>query len=644
MKSIKTRTLAVAIHDIVMAAASFEIAVWVRYWTFGAVQPIGFLWEGTLLFAAVSAVAFWWLGLYRGIWHYASLNDLLAIVKGVTAAVLVFLLIMFTITRLADYPRSSVFINWPLLVLLLGVPRFFWRLLKDRSLVNVFVKEDTPRVPVLLIGTGDTAESFVREMVRSRFGAYSIVGIIDDGTGRVGTSIHGIRVLGNLSVIKPVITQLAKKGRKPHRLVLASDTLDGLAVRNLLDITADAGMSLARLPRMTELERDFHGGVSTIPEPQPIDVADLLGRTQTVMDIDATSALIRNQKVLVTGAGGTIGSELSRQIAEFKPAQLILLDNGEHNLYRIDQELSEQYAKVPRKALLGNICDSVRVHSIFSEERPALVFHAAAFKHVPLGESNPNETVLTNALGTRVISDACQKFDVKVMVLISTDKAVNPTSVMGASKRVAEILCQTMGSSLNAHRRLTNFVTVRFGNVLDSTGSVVPLFRRQLSAGGPLTVTHRDVKRYFMTTKEAVALVLQASALPQTNNDINGHLFVLDMGEPIRIHDLARQMIRLAGRTPEQDVKVIFTGLRPGEKLDEELLHKAEKIIETTTPNIVRAAPRTVNHEGLMLEFDQLIKAAKQRNTPKTLATLQRIVPEYIISCKTISKTEDNNK
>ena len=624
------RIAAVAVHDIVMAAASFEIAVWLRYWTFGAVQPIGFLWEGTLLFAAVSAVVFWWTGLYRGIWHYASLNDLFAIARAVTIAILIFLPVLFAVTRLADYPRTSVFINWPLLVLMLGVPRLAWRVVKDRGLAHVFAREDGPRVPVLLIGAGDAAETFIREMARARAAAYTVVGIVDDGAGRVGGAIRGVRVLGALAETAAIIERLSARGRGPRRLIVASEAIDGAAMRGLFDLADRGGMTLARLPRLTDFRPEAG---ATAPaesaQPRPVEVEDLLGRPQQVLDRAAMAALIVGRRVLVTGAGGTIGAELARQIAALGPARIALLDNGEYNLYRIDRELAERCPEVSRGAFLGDVRDAVRIGRLVADESPELVFHAAAFKHVPLGEANPNETVLNNALGTRVVAEACGAAGVGVMVLISTDKAVNPTSVMGASKRVAEMLCQASGVAEAGRDRPTRYVTVRFGNVLGSTGSVVPLFRRQLAAGGPLTVTHRDVRRYFMTTREAVALVLQASALPPDEASVGGGLFVLDMGEPVRIHDLARQMIRLAGQRPDRDVAIVFTGLRPGEKLDEELLHHSERLVPTACAGIMLAAPRLIDHGRLAPELDRLIKAAAGRNTAETLAILGRIVPEY---------------
>jgi O-antigen biosynthesis protein WbqV len=337
--------------------------------------------------------------------------------------------------------------------------------------------------------------------------------------------------------------------------------------------------------------------------------------------------LIEGRRVLITGAGGTIGSELVRQVAAFGPAHVTLFDNGEFNLYQIDMEMAEDHAAISRAAILGDVRDAARLAQVFAAEKPELVFHAAAFKHVPLTERNPNEAALTNAIGTALVAEACRAGGVGTMVLVSTDKAVNPTNVMGATKRIAEMICQ----SLNRDRldSDTRFVAVRFGNVLGSTGSVVPLFQRQLAQGGPLTVTHPDITRYFMTKGEAVELILQAAAMPDGDADRHGALFVLDMGEPVRIQDLARQMIRLSGRQPDRDIAIEFSGLRPGEKMFEELIHDAEQLIDTAIDGIHLAAPRTLDYAELKPMLERLTELATARQTEATLAQIKLLVPEF---------------
>jgi len=616
------RIAAVALHDVFMAAFSFELSVWLRYQTYGAPQQPFFLWHATIVFTAICALVFWRMGLYRGIWRYASMADLTAIAKAVTIAMLAFLPVMFAFDRLENFPRSALLINWPLLVLLLAGPRLIYRYLKDGNLSAVLQHDDDARVPVLLVGASDEAEGFIREMGRSRLAGYRPVGILDHKTTRIGRDIRGVRVLGGLDALEQVVGELAARGNRPQRLLLATSKLDGATVRGLLDAADELGLTLSRLPRLTEFRGS--GSADDGPEVRPVDVEDLLRRPQRALDRHAMRRLISGRRVLVTGAGGTIGGELTRQIAALEPAKLVLMDNSEYALYRIGLELDERRPELPCQAVLGDVRDRARVEQVFTRERPELVFHAAAFKHVPMVEANPNEGLLTNVFGTANIADACRRHGTSVMVQVSTDKAVNPTSVMGASKRVAEMICQGLSLSDAPCR----YVTVRFGNVLGSTGSVVPLFERQLARGGPLTVTHPDITRYFMTTREAVELVLQATAA-DLGSEAAGKIFVLDMGEPVRIEDLARQMIRLAGLRPDVDVAIEHTGLRPGEKLYEELFHDGEAPLPTPIDGVRLAAPRVIDHDEMTALVEQLAQAASARDTAAALALLHRLVPEF---------------
>ncbi|MDP7546667.1 MAG: nucleoside-diphosphate sugar epimerase/dehydratase [Alphaproteobacteria bacterium] len=622
-RGINGRIATVAAHDVFMAALSFELAVWFRYQTYGKPQDFFFLWHGTVTFTIVCALVFWRMGLYRGIWHYASLSDLIAIVKAVTLAILIYLPIMFVLDRLADFPRSAMFLNWPLLVAFLMASRLLYRFSKDGDLRAVFERADDGLVPVLLIGAGDEAEAFIRGMARDRLASYRVVGVVDHKRSRIGRDIRGVTVLGGLDEIEAVVKGLERKGRKPQRLIITWPKLDGTTIGALLEQAESLGLTLSRMPRLTDFQSG-DGGEAKL-EIQPIQLEDLLGRPQQVLDRAAMQALISGRRILITGAGGTIGAELARQIAALAPAHVSLLDNGEHALYRIDLEFAESWPELPRRAILGDVRDGERLAVVFARERPELVFHAAAFKHVPMVEGNPNEGVLTNVMGTANVARACQTANVGVMVQISTDKAVNPTSVMGASKRVAEMICQAL-SLTSANCR---FVTVRFGNVLGSTGSVVPLFQRQLARGGPLTVTDPDITRYFMTMREAVELVLQATAAAPTGDE-GGKIFVLDMGQPVRILDLARQMIRLAGLTPEVDIPIVFTGLRPGEKLYEELLHDSEAPQPTLLAGVNLAAPRIIDHELLSAQVEKLARAATARDTAQTLAVIRHLVPEML--------------
>jgi FlaA1/EpsC-like NDP-sugar epimerase len=614
------------VHDVVMAAASFGVAQYLRLGESVLWYTSDYFWIGMGLFALVAAGVFAGFDLYRGVWRYASLNDMMAILKAATLVVLIFLPLLFLVNRLQDLPRSSLFINWFVLVTFLGGPRALYRVFKDRRLGNLLARDGRRRIPVLLLGAGDGAELFIRGVDRAPNANYAAVGIISDSSGRVGRHIHGVPVLGKAEDLDEVVAKLAKAGRKPRRLLITKEGLDGARIRALLDQADAHGMTLARLPRLEDFE-------ATSPEEQvtlrPIALEDLLGRPQAALDRPAMKALIAGKRVMVTGAGGTIGSELVRQISDLGPAQLTLLDNSEFHLFEIDRELAARHPELSRTVMLRDVRDRDRVAAALAEARPELVFHAAALKHVPMVEMHPCEGVLTNVIGTRNVAEACVAAGVNTMVLISSDKAVNPANVMGASKRLAESYCQALDLEGAGRLDRTRFVTVRFGNVLGSTGSVVPIFQAQLAAGGPITVTDPEVTRYFMTVREAVELVLQASALGSGEAEANGRIFVLEMGEPVRIQDLARQMIRLAGLEPETDIKITFIGLRAGEKLREEVLHAAEPTVPTKYNDILLASPRTADKALLARAIEGLAAKAAAGEVDETLAELHRLVPEY---------------
>jgi FlaA1/EpsC-like NDP-sugar epimerase len=613
------------VHDLLMAALSFLTAIALRL-GFGSIFNIPRdTWLAMGLFTVVCGIVFWRSGLYRGIWRYASLNDLVTIVRAVTLAILVFLPVTFLITRLNELPRTSLVINWFVLIFLLGAPRLIYRIYKDRGFDHVFERDRHKRIPVLLIGVGDRAEGFIREMARDRDAPYEVLGIVDEKGTRVGRRIHGVSVIGHLDELARVVDAVAVQGRKPRRMIVTK-RLEREDFERILDVADSRGMTIARLRRLTE----FRTGEDRL-KLQPVAIEDLLGRAQTKLDRAAMLRLIEGKRVLVTGAGGSIGAEMTRQIADFKPAHLALLDSSEYALYSIGLELDEAHSQLPRSLLLGDVRDRARLDEVMAAHAPELVFHAAALKHVPMVEANPVEGVLTNALGTRNTAEACREAGVAAMVLISTDKAINPSSVMGVTKRLAEIYCQALdiaGRRRGAHG--TRFITVRFGNVLGSTGSVVPLFHRQLAAGGPLTVTHPDMTRYFMTVREAVELVLQASALgAESPANEAGKIYVLDMGEPVKIIDLARQMIRLAGLRPDKDIQIAITGPRPGEKLREEVFHESEPLLPTSHPGLRLASPRTVNLELLSRNFDELATLTEHRREADLLALVHRLVPEF---------------
>ncbi len=614
------------VHDIAMAALSFPLALYLRVGDGVAYYAPENILFSAGIFTLISGVSFWYFGLYRGIWRYASLNDVVRIAKAVSVAVAVLFLVLFLTARLDWLPRSAPIIQWFLLIALLGGSRLTYRIIKDKSTARALVRQGQVRLPVLLIGAGDEAEAFIRETERSSDTPFKVIGIVSLTDGRVGRNMHGVDVLATVDQLEDVIGKLQNgKHGLPRRLVLSGDALRHEDNTKWVEIADRYGMSLARLPKLGDLRE----GLADPMQIRPVAIEDLLGRPQARLDRDRVREMIAGKRVLVTGAGGSIGSELVRQIASYGPDSLTLLDAGEFQLYAIDMEMSEKYPDLPRESILGDVRDQTRINQVFAHYKPEIVFHAAAYKHVPLVEHNPNEGILTNTLGTRNVAEACRAHDVATMVLISTDKAVNPANVMGASKRLAECYCQALETLPSDQRGSTRFVTVRFGNVLGSTGSVVPLFKRQLEAGGPLTVTHEGITRYFMTIAEAVELVLQSAELGRRGVTEGGKIFVLDMGRPVKIIDLARQMILLSGLQPDKDVEIKVTGLRPGEKLYEELFHDSEPPVPTQTDGVLLAAPRVVDYGKIKQVFDALEDSAVKRNTAKTLELISELVPEF---------------
>lgn len=619
---ISGRGLIAFAHDIIMAGLAYILSVYLRVGATDYTLATDPLVEGALVMVLIAAVVFWFSGLYRGVWRYASMDDLMAITRAVTLTVLAFLVVMFAWSRMGDVPRSVPFINWFVLMALLGGPRFVYRFWKDRR-IDLSLPIGGDRIPVLLVGASDGADQFLRGLRKSGQTVYDVVGILSEQPERVGRTIRGVDVLGTVGDLEAVFARLKTRNNAPRRLILTKDEIKGALVRDLLERTAALGITLARVPRLT----DFRAADDERLEVKPVAIEDLLGRPQTPLDRGAMENLIRGRKVAITGAGGSIGSELARQIAAFGPASLSLIENSEYALYTIDREIAESQETLPLNAIIADVRDRDRIHEIIAELAPDLLFHAAALKHVPLVEGNPGEGVRTNLGGTINVADACRSGGVRMMVQISTDKAVNPTNVMGATKRAAEMYCQALDRVGGTCR----FVTVRFGNVLGSTGSVVPLFQRQLAQGGPLTVTHPDMTRYFMTIREAVELVLEASAVGSGDAKTDGRIFVLDMGEPVKIVDLARQMIRLAGLQPDKDVQITYSGIRPGEKLFEEVFHDGETTMQTDHVGLLLAAPRVVAFDKLAPLFAPLHTAAVEGSAEDVRRILHDIIPEYTI-------------
>jgi O-antigen biosynthesis protein WbqV len=613
------RTVITLAHDLTMAWLAYVVSLYLRVGNFNF--SIRGPWiEQSLIFVAICGLTFWFTRLYRGIWRYVSVRDLGLIVQASTASVIAFVPICFAITRLEGIPRSVPGILWFVLIGFLCGSRLLVRLLKEGRLEN-FLNARAERTNVLVIGAGDEAELFIRAMLHDRQSPYKIVGVLDEKESRIGREIHNVKVIASMRDLTRVVNELKSKGNAPRRLVISRAASRTENFETFLAEAQALGLTPSRLPVMSELQDG-----TKRPDLAPMALEDLLGRPETSLNRQAIADLIRGKNVLVTGAGGTIGSELARQIAQLQPAKLVLLENSEFNLYSIDLALREAYPSLDLTPVLADVREAGRIMRVFEEYRPHVVFHAAALKHVPMAEMNVRETLLTNIVGTRNVADASLSISADAMVLISTDKAVNPTSVMGASKRAAEQYAQ----ALDVDGKGTRFLTVRFGNVLGSTGSVVPRFKEQLLKGGPLTVTHPEITRYFMTVMEAVELVLQACA-HGLKEPARGRIMVLDMGRPIKIADLAKQMIRLAGLRPDEDVKVVYTGLRPGEKLHEELFSDSEKLTPAGVDGVLLAAAQPLPLTHVQSLVKDLAAAVQDTATAEDALRLKMgyLVPEF---------------
>ncbi|MFA6312395.1 MAG: nucleoside-diphosphate sugar epimerase/dehydratase [Sterolibacterium sp.] len=605
----KLRTLLVVIHDLAASALAWALGYWLRF-NFD-IPPT---YETSLLSTLVMVVPLqgaiaWSLGLYRGIWRFASLPDLKRIVAAVAAGALTVPMLLYMVQRLADVPRSVLALYPILLILFMGGSRFLYRSWKDGHLLGF---RDVTGEPLLVLGAGEAAATLLRELARSR--QWHVVGLLDDDPDKRMRLLQGVPVLGPLSEISAAAERYAVR-----HAIMAMPSAAHSARRHAAKLAAEAGLSLLTVPSF----EDLLSGRVAISQMRKVELEDLLGRDRVQLDEQGLRALLTEKVVLVTGAGGSIGSELCRQIARYSPGLLVFFEISEFALYRIEEEFARQFPQVRIACVVGDVRDQARLAEVFGEYRPDMVFHAAAYKHVPLMEDrNAWQALRNNVLGTWCVARAAMDHGVGRFVLISTDKAVNPTNVMGASKRLAEMVCQVLSDNGATHASPTRFVMVRFGNVLGSSGSVIPKFREQITQGGPVTVTHPDIVRYFMLIPEAAQLVLQAGAMGQ-----GGEIFVLEMGEPIKIVDLARDMIRLSGFS-EDEIHIAFTGLRPGEKLYEELLANGETTLPTPHPKLrVARADACYNQEWLVelrnwLEVPCLDPAAVK-------AGLAARIPEY---------------
>lgn len=592
------------LHDLLAVAACWYIAYWLR---FNLDIPKEFLircLSSLPLVVPVHALSFQFGGLYRGIWRYASLMDLRRIILAVVSAGLIvaFAVLMASIQGV---PRSVFVLHPLLLVMLMGGSRFVYRAWKDHTLYGHFGSDGEP---VLVLGGDYAAESLIRELMRSR--EWQVAGILDDNPSTVGRDIHGIAIRGTIDALPKIAAQLGV-----NKVIVAMPAASVTRRRHAIETAVQAGLTVMTVPDTA----DLLSGRVAISQVRRIELEDLLGREVVALDNNGLCSWLSGKVVLVTGGGGSIGSELCRQVACFGPSRLVLFEISEFALYRIEQELSVTFPEVKLIPLVGDVKDRARLESVFSTQKPDIVFHAAAYKHVPLMEGeNAWEAVCNNVLGTWQVADAAQRYFAGHFVLISTDKAVNPTNVMGATKRLAERVIQQLQ---NEHG--TCFVTVRFGNVLGSSGSVIPKFREQIARGGPVTITHPDITRYFMLIPEATQLVLQAGYMGQ-----GGEIFVLDMGEPVKIVDLARDMIRLSGFS-EDDIRIEFIGLRPGEKLFEELLADNEQTLPTSHPKLRIARAREGRDAVWLKELETWLENGRSTECQDVRAGLRKFVPEY---------------
>ncbi|CAM5188265.1 UDP-N-acetyl-alpha-D-glucosamine C6 dehydratase [Castellaniella defragrans] len=562
------------------------------------------LYFGVSILLVVQLIVCHLAGLYRGMWSFASLPDLRRLIRAVLVSAVIVLALTLFASPLLMIPRSIVLLYPMLLLLVMGGGRMAWRLWKESCLAPV---SDAERKPVVIVGAGTAGAMLLRELARSP--DWQVVALVDDDRHKRGLELGGCRVEGSTQDLPAV---LQRHGAR--HVILAMPSAPAEALQAVTRLATDAGASLFTIPGLAELM----SGRVAINVMRPVRIEDLLGRKSVRIDSDNVQAMLTGKRVLVTGAGGSIGSELCRQLSRFKPASVILLEASEFALYMIEQWFGEHRPEVPIIRLAGDVKDEFRMAQVFSKYRPQIVFHAAAYKHVPLMEiDNAWQAVQNNIAGTLTVARAARDAGVERFVMISTDKAVNPTNVMGATKRVAEMVCEVLQNGPGT----TRFHVVRFGNVLGSTGSVIPKFQSQIAHGGPVTVTHPEINRYFMSIPEAAQLVLQAAAMGR-----GGEIFVLDMGAPVKIVDLARNMIRLSGFT-EDEIHIEFTGLRPGEKLYEELLADAEETLPTPHEKLRIARSRPVP-EGFF-EAVQAWIARGPQDDGAVRAGLKRWVPEY---------------
>ncbi len=598
----------VLLIDAVLVSFSFFIAYVLRFNSFDLVEYHSQIFYSLPLIVIVRIVIFVLMGLYQGMWRFVGMRDLVDLVQAITLGSVLSVGLLFLIFRLESYPRSVFLIDWFVVLVLVGGCRFTYRLYRE----GWFIWENgkVPGKKILIVGAGRAGEMILREILGNYRLSYVPVGFVDDDRKKRDLTIHGVRVLGHTREIPRLIAE-----HRVEEIFLAIPSAPPKAKRRIMHTCKRTNVCFKTLPGVGALL----DGTVRVSALRDFQIEDLLGREPVRLDAGLIREYLRDKSVMITGAGGSIGSELCRQVAQFSPRRLVLYERSEFNLYQIHMNLRELFPDLEIDAVIGDVLNQRRVERTLDQFRPDVVFHAAAYKHVPLMESNSEEALRNNVFGTWIVAYLSCAYGVNKFVMVSTDKAVRPTNIMGASKRIAELICQGF-----ARDNKTKFVTVRFGNVLNSVGSVIPLFKSQIAKGGPVTVTDPEIYRYFMTIPESVQLIMQAGAMGKW-----GEIFILDMGEPIKIVDLARDMIRLSGLEPDKDVKIVFTGLRPGEKLYEELLTEGEEIKSTLHDKIKIAKREKIDWLILMEKIEQLRELLQDGFSQAAIEKVKEIVPEF---------------
>ena len=602
------KILLTIVHDFLLLGLSFFFALWIRLDFDLALNLISSLWIYSIFFASSNIVLLKFFGLYLGIWRYASLHEIFSIIKSLIISTLMVVSLLFLIFRLENVPRSFPILLFIIALFSISGPRIIYRLIKDR-----LYKGPASLIPVYLVGAIDSVESCIRMTKTVKNFPYKVIGIINSKKNKMNSRIHNVPIIGSIELIDDlqnfVNTAVSMKRALPQRIILTDNNLSNEQIESVYVFSKRNGLAISEFSRMSSLSLSSDDKFQT----KPIEIEDILGRKQKVQN----TRLLQNLKqkvVLVTGAGGSIGSELCKQILLIKPKLLIMYEQNELNLYQLKQSLTGEFVTV-----LGDIRDTIKIENIIKKYQPNIIYHAAALKHITFVEEDPIEALKTNFFSTVKLSELSKHYDVEKFIFISTDKAVNPSNIMGATKRLCEKYLQKI--SINSK---TKFLIVRFGNVLGSTGSVVPLFEKQISKGGPVTITHPDVQRYFMTIREAVELVLISSQLDENRN---GVIFILEMGKPILIKNLAKKMIALLGK--EQDnIELVYTGLRKGEKIKEELLFNNENISKTQFDGIVSTSDNLFQLE--IHEYNKLILRISQNKYPEALDCFYKMLPEYV--------------